>query len=238
MVPRTDEDEVETILEEMIPFLVEDEKAKDPTFSGTDTIAGKVVSSVPEQKLSYMNNLGVFTDRGIIVLSEDIDTDSYSQFLHSFLYLQNDPQHKKITFIMNTPGGDMTYMFSMYDLIRSSSKPVKIIATGEVCSAGVLLLACAHERVVMENTVLMSHQGSFVSEGKFSEMADRMKWIAWMEKTWAKLMAKHAGKTERQWVNLGKKKAEFWVLGGAAIVEAGLADRVATVEDFKEIYGD
>ena len=234
---RNEEEEIETILEEMIPFL-ETPPEKDPTFSGTLKDGDKVISSVPEQKLSYMNNLGVFTDKGIIILSEDIDTDSYSQFLHSFLYLQNDSKHEKITFLMNTPGGDMTYMFSMYDLIRSSKKPIKVIATGEVCSAGVLLLACAHERVVMENTVLMSHQGSFVAEGKFSEMADRMKWVAWMEKRWAKLMALHAGKTERHWFNLGKKKAEFWVLGGEAIVEAGIADRVANEEDFRLIYGN
>src|SRR6266705_1319436 len=152
MVPQIDEDDIETILEEMIPLL--EEPQIDPTFSGNVKVGNKIISSVPEQKLSYMNNLGVFTDRGIIVLSEDLDTDSYSQFVHSFLFLQNDPRNEKITFIITTPGGDMTYMFSIYDLIQSSKKPIRTLGTGEVASAGVLLLACGHERLVTDNIVL------------------------------------------------------------------------------------
>jgi len=236
MNPRIDPDEVETILEEMIPLL-EEPAEKDPTFSGNVKIGNKIISSVPEQKISYMNNLGVFTDRGIIILSEELDADSYSQFLHAFLYLQGDPTNEKITLILNTPGGDMMYMFSIYDLIQSSKKPIRVLGTGEIASAGVLLLACCHERIVMENTVLMSHEGSFGMEGKFSEATERMKWIKWIEGRWAELMAKHTKHNERYWKNLGKKKAEFWVLGGQAIVKEGVADRVATEEDFKEIYG-
>ncbi len=232
-----DEDDVETILEEMIPLL-EEATEKDPTFSGNTKIGNKIVTSVPEQKISYMNNLGVFTDKGVIVLSEDIDADSYSQFVHSFLYLQNDDRHEKITLLLNTPGGDLIYMFSMYDLIQHAKKPVRVIATGEVASAGVLILACCHERLVTENSVLMSHEGSFEVSSKYSEFKERAKLFDWVEKRWAQLMAKHTGHTERYWKNLGKKKAEYWVFGGENIVKTGIADRVATTEDFKVLYGN
>lgn len=177
-----------------------------------------------EQQLWYAEQASVLAEKGILFFTQDFNADAYASFCINFTYLNE--KNKDITVILNSPGGEESYMFSMYDMIQSAKRPVTVIGTGEICSAGVLILAGGHNRYVTENSVLMSHQGSFEQSGTASELIDRTKWVKWSEKRWAELMARHTPKTVRQWQNITKRKSEFWVLGGDAIVKEGIADGV------------
>jgi ATP-dependent protease ClpP protease subunit len=181
---------------------------------------------VPEQTLLYQNNAACIWKENTILLTEDICCDSYNTFIVAFRLLES--QGKPINVILNTEGGDVVYMFSIYDLIRSATVPITIIGTGQVCSAGVLLLVAGHKRYVTENCVLMSHQGNFGMEGTFEEAKARLKWMEWTEGRWAELMARHTTRDSSYWKRVSKKEAELWVLGGANIVAQGFADAVVT----------
>jgi ATP-dependent Clp protease protease subunit len=157
-----------------------------------------------------------------------LDEETHHTIFTAFQRMLDDDQEKSIRFFINTPGGDETYMLSLYDLIITSPVKIKTVGIGEVSSAGVLLLAAGHERYVSENCVLMSHQGSYSLEGKYEDAKARMEWINWVEKRWAELMARHSGKDTSYWKRITKKEAELWILGGQAIVDAGLADVVIT----------
>lgn len=133
-----------------------------------------------------------------------------------------------ITVHMNTPGGDVDSMYAIHDAIRWHGD-VTIVAYGQCCSAGVLILACAHRRVVGESLVLMSHESSS-SGGELGYRAakDRRKAEDWHHEWWCELMARYTPQDSAWWKRKTERQAEYWLLGGQAIVDAGLADEVLT----------
>jgi len=142
-----------------------------------------------------------------------------------FRYLDLTPG--PITLYINTPGGDEAGMFMLYDLIRTAKNLVVTVGMGEVCSAGVLLLAAGDRRLVTENCVLMSHEGRHSAvDLSASEAKARMKLVEYNEWQWCELMARHTGKAAKEWEKITKKEAELWLLGGQEIVDKGIADVV------------
>lgn len=184
------------------------------------------MSEVDEPKgLFFSNETNCIVKDGLIVLADEINPETYRKFLFAFKHLES-MSGNPIRILINSPGGEMPSMFSMYDVIRSSPNKVITIGTGEIASAAVLLLVCGQERYVTEHTVLMSHQGTFFSEGNVEAVREQAKYALWCEKRWAALMAKHTKNTEIYWKRITRNKSELWVLGGEAIVKRGLADAV------------
>ena len=118
-------------------------------------------------------------------------------------------------------------MMQIHDTIRTSHCPIEVVATGDICSAGVLILACGDYRLVTESVSLMSHEGT-VGEGPrgFSASRDRAKYDDYQQKRWAELMARYTPQTAKWWKLKTERQAEYWLLGGKEIVAAGLADEV------------
>lgn len=188
------------------------------------TAANTTKSNNRERTLNVIIKNSAHVKDRIIYLSEEIDCGLYGDVLPAFRYLDSTPG--PITLMLNSPGGDITYMFSIYDLMRTATNDIITVGTGEICSATVLLLVCGARRYVTENTVLMSHKGSVDFAGNIEDIKSRMNWVNWYENQWAKLMARHTPRDEKYWKQIGRKEAELWVLGGEKIVEEGFADRV------------
>ena len=177
-----------------------------------------------DEALYYTSDTYASLKHRTVFITDDIDEDTYTKFVSAFKYLEQTDE--PINILLCTPGGVVTYMFSMYDMMRSSKNEVISIGTGWVCSAGVLLLAGANKRYVTENCVLMSHAGESEMEGRVTDIEERLKVFKWEEARWCDLMARHTPQDAAQWKQWTKRKSELWYLGGEAIVEAGLADSV------------
>jgi ATP-dependent Clp protease protease subunit len=189
---------------------------------------------VPE--FQHIDNMSVNVVEREIYVNGQIDEDFGPWFTAIMSYL-NMRSEAPITIWLNTPGGEEVSMFCFHDLVRASKSHVTIIGTGEICSAGVLMLACGHKRLVTESCVLMSHRGRGGVEGDYENIVARTKYIKWSEQHWAKLMDRYTPEEvdgQRRdvsfWFNLGKKQPEWWLLGGEAIVREGIADEVYHAE--------
>jgi ATP-dependent Clp protease protease subunit len=179
----------------------------------------------PAPRLSHVVNLGVDWARRIIYLDGELESDSGSWFQTMLNYMTDE---SPVELWLNTPGGDVTSMFAIADSIDRHGQ-VRIKAYGEVCSAGVLILAAGQKgyRSVAESTVWMSHESTTDggSQG-YRAAKDRRQVDDFLHVHWAKLMAKHTVYTPAWWLKTTEKQAEYWLLGGKAIVEAGMADKV------------
>lgn len=171
--------------------------------------------------------------REMFVVGE-ITEDFSDWFITSLRYL-NSLNSDPITIWLSTEGGSVEGALVFHDLVRLSGSPITVIGTGSVASAGVLMLACGHKRYVTESCVLMSHEGSIDwQEGKYSELKDRRKYEDWIMSNWYELMGRYA-KDPAHWKSITSRKAEYWLLGGKAIVEEGLADAILTPEILNNI---
>jgi ATP-dependent Clp endopeptidase proteolytic subunit ClpP len=82
---------------------------------------------------------------------------------------------RELSLFINTVGGTCADGFALIDILEMSKLPVKTIGLGNVMSMGVLILASGTKghRIITRNTMIMAHQFSAGTYGKFHEvMAD------------------------------------------------------------------
>lgn len=184
----------------------------------------KLLVDSQDRELVFMGENAASIKTRELYLLDEIEQGSYMRWFQALNVINRTPG--PIKFYINSPGGEVDLMLSMYDLMRGSTNPIYTIGTGSVCSAAALLLACGHKRFVTEHCTVMSHQSSVELEGRFDEVESRFKWTKWTEQVWPELMARHTPWDITYWKRLTKREAESWFLGGAAVVEKGLADHV------------
>lgn len=186
---------------------------------------GERLATVPAPEFVHLQNSGADFARRRLYLDEiGPETGLWFQQALDLLGSSTEP----IRVYLNSPGGDVTAMFAIHDAIQTSVAPVHVYASGQVCSAAVLILACAHRRIVTESTCLMSHAGSLAAEdADYKVRKARRQWEDWSQSYWCELMARYTQRSPKEWKRDTEKEAELWLLGGAAIVAAGLADAVA-----------
>lgn len=63
------------------------------------------------------------------------------------------------TIVLNTQGGDFYQALAMYDIIKFQHDDFTIVGSGNVMSAGMIILQAAKYRVTFENTQFMIHYG-------------------------------------------------------------------------------
>jgi ATP-dependent protease ClpP protease subunit len=181
---------------------------------------GPVLTKAP--MISHVIDLGIDVDRRVVHLAGEIEADTGAWFWNVVDHMGKDP----IEVHLNTPGGDVDSMYAIHDSIRRHGN-ITVLGYGQVCSAGVLILACGHKRKVCESTILMSHENT-ASQGELGYTAakDRRKVDDWQHVYWSELMARYTPMDAIWWKRKTEKTAEYWLLGGHEIVEKGLADEV------------
>jgi ATP-dependent protease ClpP protease subunit len=149
---------------------------------------------------------------------------------------------------MHLPGGDWQDCLGMFDAIRHSKANVIILAYGKVESSSSFLLQAADLRILMPNTSVLIHYGSFSLDGEHSKAAassiqwnelecdkmvnvftDRcMNSIICKEKNWKRMMAK------KHITSQLNNKCD-WILTPEQSVDYGFADGILGTKKFPNI---
>ncbi len=118
-------------------------------------------------------------DRGIMVLMDDIDSDTIKPIVEWILHENHvkKKKHKELLLMVCSDGGDLSCAFALIDVMRSSAIPVKTVGLGSIGSAGLLifLAGAPKRRILTPNTSILSHQFSWESSGKAHELFATMK---------------------------------------------------------------
>jgi ATP-dependent Clp protease protease subunit len=119
-------------------------------------------------------------------LTGPVDDSMYEKTI-SGLCILNQLQVPLITIRLNTYGGDLYAALAMYDLIKQNKTPIRILAVGQLMSAGTLIMQAAKERAATPLTQVLVHFGSEHVSGTYvnvrryirhvDEMEDRIKEI-------------------------------------------------------------
>lgn len=83
-----------------------------------------------------------------------------------------------ITIILNTPGGDWYQCMALYDVIKECKSHVTIKGSGQIMSAGPIILQAADTRLLYPNSKVMIHYGDHSvsnSSVNFERWAEEMK---------------------------------------------------------------
>ena len=146
---------------------------------------------------------------------------------------------------MHLPGGDWQDCLGMYDAIKASKAKVIILAYAKAESSSSVLLQAADLRILMPNTNVLIHYGSFSVDAEHSKAAaagiqwnerecdkmvdvftDRcMNSIICKEKNWKRMMAK------KHIVSQLANKCD-WILTAQQAVDYGFADGILGTKKF------
>jgi len=113
---------------------------------------------------------------GILYLMGEVEDDSVQPIIMAIMeynLMAKEDQPSKLVLFINSPGGFVSSAYHLIDTIKQSTIPVATIGTGEVASAGVMLLMSGQKgnRFITENCSVMSHQFSRGVVGKEHEIA-------------------------------------------------------------------
>lgn len=72
---------------------------------------------------------------------------------------------KHINIFVSSEGGDLGACCRLLTAMDASAIPIRTIGWGEAASAGLMILMGGHERLISNNTLLMSHYASFIQSG-------------------------------------------------------------------------
>lgn len=137
------------------------------------------------------------------------------------------PDH--LTFVINSPGGDVNACFALIDTIKSSKIPVHTVGIGLIASCGLNLFMSGAKghRVVTPNTSILSHQFSWGSYGKEHELFAVVKEFTLTQKRIVDHYKKCTGLNEKKIREILLPAEDVW-LDAKEAVKYGIADRIVT----------
>jgi ATP-dependent Clp protease protease subunit len=131
---------------------------------------------------------------------------------------------KDVTLYINSPGGLVSGMFAVYDVINLMRAKVNTVCVGVAASAAAFLLATATgTRSATENARIMIHQPLGGARGQAVDIQIQARQIAFLRERLNEILAERTGKPVEQIAR--DTDRDFW-LSAPEAVEYGLIDEV------------
>lgn len=108
----------------------------------------------------------------IVFLGHAIDDDVANLIIAQLLHLEGEDMERPISLYINSPGGDMTAFFAVYDALQFLGPPVHTVCVGQAASAAAVLLAAGDpgHRFVLPNARVLLHQPHGGAQGQSTDM--------------------------------------------------------------------
>lgn len=164
---------------------------------------------------------------GMITFTGAIGLESASEISHSLQRLARTGEHKSITLVIDSPGGEIVSGLHLVDDILAITKtlPVTIQVRGQAASMACVLLQAGTRRVIGPNSFLMLHRASFEAVGAAYEVEDSVEQTRMLEEQIYRILAKRTGKPAAWWKRKLAKRKDVWWTAEEALAD-GLVDAI------------
>jgi len=163
----------------------------------------------------------------IVFVTGPIDDNTANTFIAQLLYLENEDPKKDISVYINTPGGDVSSGFSMYDTMKLIRNDVSTINVGLAASFGAVLLAggTKGKRFVLPRSETMIHQPHIMGglEGQASDIEIEARQIIRTRDVLAELFADETGQKKEK--ILKDMDRNNW-MSAEETIKYGIADKL------------
>lgn len=164
-------------------------------------------------------------DRRVLYLRGAIEDTKADEIVAQLLSLGSDSD-EDITMYINSPGGVISGMFAMYDVMNLIPAKVNTVCLGMAASAGAFLLATGTgTRAATPNARIMIHQPLGGARGQASDIQIQAQQMTFLRNRINEILAERSGKPIDQVAK--DTLRDFWLSADDA-VEYGLIDEVRT----------
>jgi ATP-dependent Clp protease, protease subunit len=133
----------------------------------------------------------------IVFLGTPIDDQIGNLVMAQLLHLESEDPDKDIHLYINSPGGDITSLFAVYDTMQYIKPDVSTIVMGQAASAAAVLLAAGTrgKRYALPHSRVLIHQPHGGAQGQAVDIEIQAKEILRYRKLLDQILAEHTGQT-------------------------------------------
>ncbi|GAA1477660.1 ATP-dependent Clp protease proteolytic subunit [Nocardioides aestuarii] len=167
----------------------------------------------------------------IIVLGEALEEANGNRLMHQLLLLSAEDPRSDISLWINSPGGSVSAMLAIHDVMRLLPNDVSTVAMGMAASAGQFLLSAGTpgKRFALPHARVLLHQGSAGIGGTAVDIEIQADDLRQTRDTVLGLVAEHTGQP-RETVERDSRR-DRWFSAEQAL-DYGFVDKViSAVED-------
>ncbi len=172
----------------------------------------------------------------IIFLGTPIDDTIANLVCAQLLHLESENPDKDINIYINSPGGDITALFAIYDTMQYVKPDITTICFGQAASAAAVLLAAGTKgkRMALPHSRVLLHQPYGQAGGQVSDIELVAAEILRMRTTLETILAGCTGQPVEK-INVDTDRD--FVLSAQEAKDYGIIDEVITARDLVDTSG-
>ncbi len=166
----------------------------------------------------------------IIFLGTPIDDTIANLISAQLLHLESENPDKDISIYINSPGGDITALFAIYDTMQFVRPDIGTICFGQAASAAAVLLAAGAKgkRLALPRARILLHQPYGQAMGQAVDIELAAKEIDRMRTMLEEMLAGHTGQTIER---IHKDTDRDFILSAPEAKEYGIIDEVIAARE-------
>ena len=207
----------------------------------------------PEQLIRnyYVPNVTEQTSRGervydlysrllkenIIFLGTPIDDTIANLICAQMIHLESENPDKDINIYINSPGGDITALFAIYDTMQFIKNDIATICLGQAASAAAVLLAAGTKgkRLALPHSRVLLHQPyGQVGYSQVTDLEIAAREILRMRELLEGILAKHTGQSIER---VHQDTDRDFVMEAPAALEYGVIDEIISTRQMVDRTG-
>ena len=161
----------------------------------------------------------------IVFLGSEINDQVANAILAQLLFLESEDPDKDITLYINSPGGEVSAGWAIYDAMQYVKCDVSTVCVGICASFAAILLAAGNKdkRYILPHSRVMLHQPHGGARGQATDIEISTKEMLKMKELGNEIIAKHTGHS------IEKVKSDLerdFYLGATEAIAYGIVDKI------------
>lgn len=172
----------------------------------------------------------------IIFLGTPIDDTVANLICAQLLHLESENPDRDISIYINSPGGDITALFAIYDTMRFVKPDIATICFGQAASAAAVLLAAGTKgkRLALPHARVLIHQPYAGAQGQATDIELAAKEILRMRSLLEEILAEHTGQTVEK---VHRDTDRDFVMSAEEAKEYGIIDEMISARQLADTSG-
>ena len=158
----------------------------------------------------------------IIFLGTPIDDTVANLVMAQLLHLEAEDADKDINLYINSPGGEITGLFAIYDTMQFIKPEIATYCMGQAASAAAVLLAAGTKgkRHALPHARILIHQPYGGAAGQAADIEIQAKEIVFLRQRMEQILADHTGRdlaqvardTDRDFIMSAEESREYGIV--------------------------
>jgi ATP-dependent Clp protease protease subunit len=170
----------------------------------------------------------------IIFLGTPIDDAVSNLLIAQLLHLESEDPDKDISIYVNSPGGEITGLFAIYDTMQYIKPDIQTICVGQAASAAAVLLTAGAKgkRFALPHARILIHQPHGGASGQAVDIEIQAKEIIRMRELLDRILAHHTGQDAAK---VATDTDRDFIMSAPEAKEYGIIDEVITNRELSSV---